>query len=286
MTLRLAYSDEFARAKKRLEGYLVPPHAQFLVVVKELPVERIIATIPYWIVGVEEQEKRLHFHPSVNDEGIFDQVLMKLEEEAQVQEVSVLHCDFPLGEEHSLYTTLTSSGFTIVQTDRYFQVSGDMFKTKAFRLYQKLQAKIPRSWEVKSIRGQDPETLFKFVAPHGLISPQAFQNYWNSANREHFEEQYSKVLIDGETIIGAILLTHKGEQELHIHVEACAPEYQEQLGLITTTLRNASCSACVESFPDVYTFRAESKKHQHFVNTVLRQGGRELPPKYFLTKEL
>lgn len=286
MILRLAYPDELARARKRLEGVPIPPHAQFLVHVKELPVERIIASSPYWSGAEQEGKKTLHFYPEVNDEALLDEVLIKINEAAREMNLTTLRCDVPLADEHPLSLSLKKRGFTVGQSDRYFQVPGYEFKKKSFRVYKKLEAKIPANWEVKSIRGQDPEQLFQFVAQHGLISPHSFKNYWDTANREHFEERYSKVLIDGETIIGAFLITQRGAHELHIHVEASAPEYKEQSGLISTTLRNASCSACEDGFPEIYTWRADSEKHLQTANTALRQGGTELPPKYFLIKSL
>ena len=246
--------------------------------------ERIIASSPYWSGAEQEGKKTLHFYPGVNDEALLDEVLIKINEAAREMTLTTLRCEIPLADEHPLSLSLKKRGFTVGQSDRYFQVPGYEFKKKSFRVYKKLEAKIPTNWEVKSIRGQDPEQLFQFVAQHGLISPHSFKSYWDTANREHFEERYSKVLMDGETIIGAFLITQRGDHELHIHVEASAPEYKEQSGLISTTLRNASCSACEDGFPEIYTWRADSEKHLQTANTALRQGGTEEPPRHFLSK--
>ena len=197
-----------------------------------------------------------------------------------------MRLDTSLVKEHPLFTTLTERGFTIAQTDRTFSVPGEIVKSRSLRIYERLAPKLPSHWSLTSLRGQDPEKLFAFAAQHSLISPQAFQNYWNTGSREHFEDAYSKVLLDGDTIIGPFLVSQRGDRELHIHVEASAPEYAAQSGLISATLRNASFSQCAEGSPEVFTWRADSEKHQQTANTALRQGGTELPPRHFLNKTI
>ena len=295
MIIRPAYSDELGRAKARLEGHPVPAHAQFLVGMKETPVERIVAAFPYWKPPSRSSQgsdsaSLLHFHLGLSanscDAALLDDLLPQLESQAQAASCSALRLDTPLVKEHPLFTTLTERGFTIAQTDRTFSVPGEIVKSRSLRIYERLALKLPSHWSLTSLRGQDPEKLFAFAAQHSLISPQAFQNYWNTGSREHFEDAYSKVLLDGEAIIGLFLVTQRGDRELHIHVEACAPEYAAQSGLISATLRNASFSQCAEGFPEVFTWRADSEKHQQTANTALCQGGTELPLRHFLQKTL
>ncbi|MDA0767850.1 MAG: hypothetical protein O3A92_13620 [Verrucomicrobia bacterium] len=187
-------------------------------------------------------------------------------------------------ESRPCYAALTDRGFTIARTDRHFSIPGEIIKERSIHLYQRFQEKIPKTWRLATLRGQNPEALFRFVVQHGLISPYAFQNYWKTGQHEHFEDAYSKVLFDGETIIGAFLVSQRGKEELHIHVEASASEYQSQSGLISATLRHASFSQCAEGFPKIFTCRADSRKHQQTANTALRQGGTELPPRHLLEK--
>ena len=290
--IRSAYEDEIARAKSVLNGHAIPNHAQFFVAINDTPVERIVAAIPYWQSPQREDEQRslLNFHLGLPIEKcsapFLVDLLPHLIAKAKEDDLSSLRLDIPLPEQHPLFTLLSEQGFTIAQTDRTFSVPGDIVKNRSIRIYQRLENKIPSSWSISSLRGQDPEKLFKFIAQHGLISPQAFQNYWNTGSREHFEEAYSKVLLDGETIIGLFLVTQRGDNELHIHVEASCPDHSAQSSLIAATLRNASFSACAEGFPKVFTLRADSEKHQQAVNTALRQGGTELVPRHFLERPL
>lgn len=290
MLYRAAYPDEHGRAGKFLEDRVVPPSAHFLLAVKEHPVERLLAAIASWPAPCPEGEKpekllfALGLSPSLTYLAVLAEVLPLLTARAQEQSLSFLRCDVPLAEAHPCYAALTEYGFTIAQTDRYFSVPGDIVNDRSIRLYQRFQEKIPAAWTIGSLRGQNPEALFRFVVKHGLISLQAFQSYWKTGQHEHFEDAYSKVLLDGETIIGAFLVSRRGKDELHIHVEASAPEYQSQSGLIAATLRHASFSQCAEGFPRVYTCRADSQKHPQTANTALRQGGTELPPRHFLEK--
>lgn len=290
MFYRPAYPDELGRAANLLEGHLVPASAHFLLAVKEYPVERLVAAIASWPAPCPEGEKHekllfaLGLTPSLTDLAVLEEFLPLLTARAQEQSLNILRYDTPLAEAHPYFPALTEHGFTIAQTDRHFCVPGEIFKQHSLRDYLGFQEKIPTAWTVSSLRGQNPDALFRFVVQHGLISPQAFQNYWKTGQHEHFEDAYSKLLLDGETIIGAFLVSQRGKEELHIHVEASAPEYQSQSGLISATLRHASFSQCAEGFPKIFTLRADSKKHPHTANTALRQGGTELPPHHLLEK--
>ena len=290
MIIRAAFPGELGRTRKLLEGQPVPADAHFLVGVKETPVERLVAAIASWPARCPEGDEpdtllfSLGLAPSINDLKIFDELLAQLTEKARGKSISTLRYDAPLVEANPYYRELTSRGFTITQTERHFSIPGEIFKEHTLRDYQGFQEKIPDSWTLSSLRGQNPDALFRFVVQHGLISPQAFQNYWKTGQHEHFEAAYSKVLLDGETIIGAFLVTQRDKEELHIHVEAASPEYQSQSGLIAATLHHASLSQCAEGFPKFFTCRDDSGKHQETANTALRQGGTELPPRHFLEK--
>ena len=287
--LRPAYPDELGRAQSLLNGHPVPAHATWLLYLKETPVERIIAAIPSWKTPGKTQDdpETLRFYPSSLDRIDPDtllSILSALEETAYEQDLASLTLDFALPGEHPLFKELLSQGYQVSQTDRHFTVPGDIVKSRSLRIYRRIKAKIPSDWEIKSIFGQDPGKLYAFVSAHGLMSPQAFKNYWNTANREHFEAAYSYVILDADEIIGIFLVTQRGPKELHIHVEAANPESVIPTSLISTTLRNASFSHCPEGFPEIFTWRADSEKHRQTGNTALRQGGTEEAPRHFLTK--
>lgn len=292
LIIRPSYDDEIARAKSLLGGHAIPNHAQFYVAINDTPVERIVAAIPYWQSPRpgDDECSQMNFHLGLPMEKcsapFLEDLLPHLIAKAKESDLCSLRLDISLPDQHPLFDLLSEQGFTIAQTDRTFSVPGDIVKNRSIRIYQRLEKKIPSSWSISSIRGQDPEKLFKFAAQHGLISPQVFQNYWNTGSREHFEEAYSKVLLNGETIIGLFLVTQRGDHELHVHVEASCPDYSAQSGLIAATLRNASFSACAEDFPKIFTWRADSDKHLQTANTAIRQGGTELAQRHFLTKKI
>lgn len=288
MIFRPAYPDELGRARKLLEGHPVPADAHFLVGVKESPVERLVAAAASWPEPGPEGGRlgKLRFAlgltPSLSAVAALDGIFPLLLAKAQEQSLSILRYDAPLPEAHPYFSALADRGFTIARTDRSFSVPGEIFKHRSLRFQQRFQDKIPASWTVSSLRGQNPDELFRLVGPYGLISPQAFQNYWSTGQHEHFEDAWSKVLLDGGKIIGVFLVSQRGKEELHIHVEACAPEYQARSGLIAATLRHACSSLCAEGFPKVFTWRADRGKHQQSANTALRLGGTELPPQHVL----
>jgi hypothetical protein len=288
MTIRPAYPDELGRAQALLDGHPVPKQAAFLVAVREQPVERILAVIPWWPQAGEDEAPQLRFHLSRSglEAEILEEILQQLDALALEQNASALLTDFSLAEAHPLYLALSARGYEVCQTDRYFTVPGEIVKSRSLRIYQRLGPRIPPPWRIETLRGQDPEKLFALVAAHRLMSPQQFQNYWNGASRERFEADYSCVVLEEDEIIGLFLITQRGDDELHIHVEAASPARAAQSALISASLRNASFSRCPAGFPKVFTCRADSEKHRQTGNTALRQGGTEAAPRHFLRKRL
>jgi hypothetical protein len=290
MTLRPAYPDELGRARSLLNAHPVPVQAAFLVVVKEQPVERLLVAIPWWKVpGTDGQPASLRFFLADSDTGVSDHlasILSQLEALARQQEAAALFTDFSLPENHPLFLALTAYGYGIFLTDRYFSMPGASVNERCERLYRRAAGKIPATWKVESIRGQDPEKIFALAGAHRLMSLHQFQSYWNTANREHFEEKYSCVVLEEEQIIGVFLVTRRGEGELHIHVDAVSPGRKAVSGLITIAMRHFVVSAMPEGFPEIYTSRADSEKHVEGGNTPLRNGGSEGPPRHFLRKPL
>ena len=293
--IRPAYPDELSRARALGQGAAMPGSAQFLVALVEHPVERIIAAFPYWPLPVcddSDTEQATHEFAvyfgtsSADQEQLLDDALAALETAARDAGASHLRCQSSFPENHSLYQKLTGLGYEIAQTDRQFTVPGDIVKQRSIRIYNRLKSSLPENWRVESIRGHNPKAIYKLVAQHQLMAPQQFQHYWNSSNSEHFEENYSCILLDGEEIIGTFLITRRGDHELHVHVEAADLRHMSQLRLISSTLRNHSFSQCPDGFPENLTFRADSKLHRQTKNNALRLGGEELPHQYVLCKSL
>jgi hypothetical protein len=290
MTLRPAFPDELGRAKALLDGHPVPPAATFLLLVKEQPVERIYAAIPWWTIpGSDRGSAHLRFFlagaGSVVSEHL-QPILGRLEAVAREQQTGALFTDFSLPAGHPRFQELTASGFEIAQTDRYFSIPGELAKQRCQGLYRRAAGRIPGSWKVESIRGHAPDQIFALVGARGLMSLQQFRSYWNTANREHFEEKFSCVTLENGQIIGAFLVTRRGESELHVHVDVVSPERKALSGLITLSMRHFTSSACGEGFPEVYTSRADAERHRQTGNTAIRNGGTELAPLHYLKKEL
>lgn len=291
MLIRPAYPDEISRARLLLAGHPVPPHAVFLLGVKETPVERILAAVPWWQASTPGQHQtevlrfQLHSPRSLSVTHL-SAIIQDLENIACANQLEAIHFDSPISSSHPFYPHLTENGFEIFQTDRYFSVSGDAAKSRSQRIFKHVEARIPKDWNIESIRGHDPEKVFAIVSAHNLMSAHQFQHYWNTGINERFEENYSCLLTCGGEILGVVLLSQRGESELHNHVEAVNPEYNTLSPLISATLRNASALRCAVGFPETYTFRADSRKHQQTANTALRQGGIEHPPRHFLKKRI
>ena len=293
-TIRPAYADELGRARALLEGHPVPPSAAFIVAVKEHPVERLLAAVPCWLSPEAEgpdPARQLRFHlgsPSANglNPELLALLLEQLEARATSEHASALATDFSLPEAHPLFTHLRAQGFEICKTDRVFAVPGEVVKSRTQRIHARLGEKLPQTWRLESIRGQDPEKLYAVVAAHGLMSRQQFQQYWNGANRERFEAEYSWVVLAEAEVLGLLLVSQQGEDELHIHVEAVSPGHHAQSRLLSASLRHASFSRCAAGFPKKFTCRADAIQHRQTGNSALRHGGEEGPPRHFLRKPM
>ncbi len=293
MLIRPAFPDELSRAKLLLEDHPIPSNAGFLVGVKQRPVERIVAAIPWWPLHSDhpgDGKKIIRFHLSFPGQAnAIEQVpetVARLEEIAAEHHSTSLQTDFPLKSTNPLYQRLIDCGFEIARTERYLSAPGEQARQRTLRLYRRFKRRIPTDWKTESIRGQDPEKIFEIVAAHGLLPRHRFLALWNPANRERFEEAYSIVLTCGEDILGLYLLSQRDEHELHIHVEAVNPKYTSLSPLISVAIRNAFCTNCPEPFPEIFTFRADSEKHIQTFNTALRNGGEELEPRHFLKRKI
>ena len=290
MKIRPAYPDELARAKTLLSGHPVPPEARFLVGVKAEPVERLVASIPWWKIPLPKSDAhalRFHFQcKGTPDEESLREILEELEALANENQLTTLLTDFSLPEAHPLYLLLTSVEYEISQTDRYFSMPGEAVNQRCLRVYQRVRSRMPDSWKVESIREHRAEDVFPLVAESRLMSPQQFQAYWDFANRERFEEKYSCVVAKDGKIMSAFLVTQPRADELHIHVDVVRPEFFEFSGLLTVAMRHFGVSNAPEGFPRIYTSRADSKKHVEGGNTPLRYGGEEHEPRHFLRKSV
>lgn len=290
--IRFSYPDELPRIQSILAGSPVPGNAQFIVSVKEQPVERILAAVAWWLEAGDADAPpgaifSLHAAGAVDlgDEDL-QALLAAVEDAARKEGAHRLLARFSVPEKHPLFQKLTSLGYASVKFDRHFIVPGEIVKSRSIRIYRRVAPRIPEGWKVESIKGHCAEAVFALVAQHGLMPQHEFMNYWDASNRERFEDEYSCVAFEGDTMIGAFLLTRRGEAELHIHVEAVATEKMAVSHLVAAALRNFSFSHCVEGFPKVFSWRADSDRHQQTANSALRQGGEERPPQHFLSKSL
>ncbi len=139
MTLRPAFPDEPGRAKALLEGHPVPAAAAFLLVVKQQPVERILAAIPWRTVpGSDRWPAQLRFYlagaGSVVSEHL-QLILGQLEAVALEQQAGALFTDFSLPARQPRFQELTASGLKIAQTDRYFSMQGEGVNQRCQRVF-------------------------------------------------------------------------------------------------------------------------------------------------------
>ena len=283
MPIRPAYPDELGRAQSLLNGRHVPSNASYLVWVREQPIERIIAAIPSWTAKEkDENTKTLRFFLAGLDKidsEMLSQILDRLEKLAADQSLSSLTFDATLTSGSPLADILTKRGYSISQTDHISSMPTAELKKHSLDTYKSIQSGIPGSWRLESIQGHDPKEIFNFIAPQSQITPQQFKGYWDTSNREHFKADFSNILFDDDEILGLILTSKCGSENLRIHVEAFSPNYISQKDLISASLRNAIFSKS-EKMPVMISFynTSETTNNQSGSNSTQNHFSKKLTP--------
>ena len=277
--IRPAYPDELGRAQSLLNGAPVPSDATFLVAVKEYPVERLIATIPWWKTDDDEQRTELKFSiHSGNSVGLseaeLEELFTTLESLALDEKASTLTADFPLVEELPLFQKLSARGYEISQTETFISAPG----AEVISFFLAQENELPADWSIESIRGRSPEIFHPLVAAEGSLTPKGFKAFWDGANRERFEEDFSHFILAGEEIIGLLLATQHGGQVLNIRIESISPDHLDQNMLISNALHRAAFHNCSEGFPQVVTWSRQT--HSAY------QDGLAQKPRHTLSKSL
>ncbi len=279
--IRAAYPDELGRAQSLLQGQPLAPGTRFLLSIKEHPVERIIAAIPWSKSAAEDQSIDLKFSiHSSNSRGLLgaelDDLFIALEALAKEEKASTLTADFPLVEEHPLYKKLSARGYEIFQTDTYISAPGD--EVKALFLSQK--NKVSTDWKIESIRDRSPESFYPLIAVEGSLTPKQFKAYWDGSSRERFEEDFSHLILAGEEekVIGILLATLHSNIGLNIRIESICKDHSDQAELISNILHQAAFLNCPDNFPQVITW--SSKTNSSY------QGGNVQSPRHILKKFL
>lgn len=260
MLIRPAYPDEIGRAQSLLNGHPVPQEARFLVAVKEQPVERIIATIPWWKAPNDDDEIDLKFSiHSGNSPGLPEAELAELfttlEDYAQEEKASTLTADIPLVAEHPLFQKLTARGYQISHTETIITAAGD--EMKSFFLAQ--ENKLPSHWNIESIRGRSPEPLHPLIAAEGSLTPKTFKSHWDGSNRERYEQDFSHLITSGEEVIGLLLVTLRVGNFLNFQIESISPSHLAQAALISNALHQAAFQKCPENFPKFISWNRQTK---------------------------
>ena len=272
MLIRPAYPDELGRAHSLLNGQTPPPGTSFLVVIKEQPVERIVAAIPWWKVD-DTADFKFNIHSGNSaalSEELLEELFTTLESLALEEKASTLTAEFPLVEEHPLFQKLTACGYEISRTETIISAPGE--EVKSFFLAQ--ENELPADWSIESIRGRAPETFYPLVAAEGSFTPMTFKAFWDGANRERFEENLSHFILAGEEVIGLLLITLRGTS-LNIQVESISPDHLEQAGLISTSLHQVAFQNCPEDFPEIITWNRQTQSAY--------QGGQDHKPRHTLS---
>jgi len=274
MSIRLNYPDELGRAQSLLNGYPVPADANYLVWVKEQPVERIIAVIPSWkskeeLEGLASDTLRFFLtNLDKMDSVILGQILDNLEKIAESEGLTSLSYDTPLSDNNPLSNLLITKDYSIFHTDYIKSVPIEELKKSSLDSYQKIKTEIPSSWKIESIQGHSPGRIYSFISAESRITQEQFKNYWDTSNRERYEAKYSYILIEENKILGLILVSKRESQSLNVHVEMVNPEHSSQSILILASLRNAAFSNCSDTTPKIIFFHDSSIRENYQSGTI------------------
>lgn len=300
MIIRTAYPDELARARAFSPLGERQGEYRFLIALEDTPLEHIVSSMPFRTEQNSESpgEKIVHFtyfiSSATGSVSSFPSMLSKLEDIAGQEGANTLSYLTGVREDHPYQTHLIEAGFKKTRTDRIFTSSASSVAQRANHVFDRVNRKIPSSWQIAPLLNQDSTEIFKIIAAHHLMTQEKFQNLWDLSGGETFSPIYSRVLLESDAdnselkkIIGVALVSERHGEELHAHAEAAAPDRMRASSLISAVLRQSIFPVFSAAHPNGrISSRTDSSAHIQGANTALRSGATEQPSRSYYSKEM
>lgn len=285
LTIREPSATEVTRALSLFQHLPPPPEAWLLVGVRTLPIQRFVAASAAWRKG-EVGQFRLACRPGVARSVVAGPFITQIEKAARNMGILIIeHADL-LAEEHEWSALLLEQGFACRRSERFFEVSTVQAYERVMRMAAHHIKDVPKSWRVESIRQHQPEVVVEMVAQHRLLPMAELQQYWRPDFPFGFDLDLSAILFDGSQPVGTLLLRRSPEAYI-VDVRVVAQENPRLRALGNLCLFQHVAQKGDPLGPiRCLQFRGGEAEHRETAHLALRMGGRELPPRRIMGKQL
>lgn len=285
LLVRVPLPAESDRAAYLLREVRLPPGSQLLVAVRSRPVERFVAAAAWWGVGPTACF-RLAAQPGIARAEACGLLIRGLLETAKAAGMESLRFAEALAEDTEWAKLLLAHGFTVLRSERYFEVNVAESWDRTMGLYEKYQSRFPASWRTVAIRQVPPELIFPVIAPFRLMPPEELRDCWRGDPATGFDLDLSSILMDGNRPLGAMLV-RRDANSVFIDIRVVNDEHP-----VVRALGNVLLFHHIALHRDRrqevrwLRFRGGATEHRETANLAFRMGGRELPSRHDYARAL
>ncbi|MGC3958070.1 MAG: hypothetical protein QM813_09070 [Verrucomicrobiota bacterium] len=279
MIIRGPKPEEQQRVLHLFRNCTLSPQTQFLLAVKERPVERFVGGIAGWTEG---SFARFHLAclPGVAPESIAKQLIDHATETASAAGISKLLYAELLADTNPRSALLQANRFEVMRSERFFQIATEDAMARVRELLHKHADRIPAQWHTAPIRQHPPEVVLELIAPFRLLSPDEVRSQWAAGAFGGLDPDLSVILFDGTKPIGTVLTRRKGDR-LYYDVRVVQHENPRLRALANLYIFKANVELYDPANPVRWLeFRGGETEHRETANLAFRMGGTELPPRH------
>jgi hypothetical protein len=276
---------ELGRALYLFQNIRLHRHARILVAVRRRPVERFVGAAAWWSEGNVAQFQ-LACPPGIIRNEVCDLLIERVLQAARAAGMESVRYGELLPDHSEWNEALANQGFTLLRSERFFQVPALPSWTRTVETFEKYRSKIPAGWRTESIRQHAPETVFELIAPYRLMPPGELRDYWRADSAFGFELDLSSTLFDGQRPIGTFL-ARKVLDSLCVDVRVVQAEDPLLRSLGNVCLLYHVAKRCrPDQGMNHLEFRGGATEHRETANLAMRMDGRELPHRHVFSKAL
>lgn len=285
ITLRSPTSAELARAVFLFGKTPIPRQAAITVAVKQQPIERFVGAVAEWR---ENEYLRFHFgsQPGAAKADLLALLIHHLTSNANKPDLRWIAYGRLLAENEEPAGWLRDCGFTILRSERFFQLPAELAESRVREILHKYKAQIPATWHTESIRHHPVESILNLIAPHRLMTTAELQACWRPLSANGFDPDLSSILFDGQTAFGT-LLARRSQDLLYYDIRVVRHPHPRLRALGNLCLFHHCITHHDLSNPvRTLLFRGGEMEHRETANLAFRMGGTELPARHLYGKEL
>ena len=177
LIVRTPQPSEMARVLSLFGGEVIRAQAQLVIAARTQPVERFVGALAGWPEGGFGRFL-LGLLPGTAKTAAAEALLQAAGQTARAAGLSHLLYGKLLLEQDQLFPLLRDQGFSILRSERYFEIDLAVARQRVDYLVDRHAHSIPAQWVVKSLGELDPELILPLVAPYRLMPPEEIRQYW------------------------------------------------------------------------------------------------------------